>query len=218
LIWLAIISGEMSLPTSFVPARWHTHEMLFGFAAAAVAGFMLTAIPNGQAYAAARRLPDNTLCYMVAWSSCGGNFRMGREHRFGDRRSCVSCCSTRNRASRNHCRSELAQSAHAGRPRALARGKWLDSLIPSFTRNWLVKQGRDLVPAPFERFDVVTLLFVLGALALWSAIPQSALAGLALIGAGVLSFVRLTRWRTLSIFRNQFFGSCTWVMDGHALA
>ena len=25
---------------------WHAHEMLFGYAAAAIAGFLLTAIPN----------------------------------------------------------------------------------------------------------------------------------------------------------------------------
>jgi uncharacterized protein involved in response to NO len=46
LIWLAVIRGDVSLPTIFAPARWHAHEMLFGFAVAAVAGFMLTAIPN----------------------------------------------------------------------------------------------------------------------------------------------------------------------------
>lgn len=28
------------------PAAWHGHEMLFGFAAAAIAGFLLTAVPN----------------------------------------------------------------------------------------------------------------------------------------------------------------------------
>ena len=36
----------MTLPTAFDPITWHTHEMLFGFIAATVAGFLLTAIPN----------------------------------------------------------------------------------------------------------------------------------------------------------------------------
>lgn len=31
------------------PFQWHAHEMLFGFAAAAVAGFLLTAVPNWTA-------------------------------------------------------------------------------------------------------------------------------------------------------------------------
>jgi len=34
------------VPTRLAPLTWHAHEMVFGFAAAAVAGFLLTAIPN----------------------------------------------------------------------------------------------------------------------------------------------------------------------------
>lgn len=44
-VWLAtLVHGTASFP--LVPARWHAHEMLFGFAAAAIAGFLLTAVPN----------------------------------------------------------------------------------------------------------------------------------------------------------------------------
>ena len=35
-----------ALPSRFDPLAWHIHEMLFGFAMAAIAGFLLTAIPN----------------------------------------------------------------------------------------------------------------------------------------------------------------------------
>ena len=35
-----------TLPSRFDPLAWHIHEMLFGFAMAAIAGFLLTAIPN----------------------------------------------------------------------------------------------------------------------------------------------------------------------------
>lgn len=45
LLWLALLHG-VALPSAFDPVTWHAHEMLFGFAAAAVAGFLLTAIPN----------------------------------------------------------------------------------------------------------------------------------------------------------------------------
>jgi uncharacterized protein involved in response to NO len=46
LIWLPVFDGQMELPTAFAPRDWHVHEMLFGYVAAVVAGFLLTAIPN----------------------------------------------------------------------------------------------------------------------------------------------------------------------------
>ena len=46
LLWLPVFEGTMALPTAFDPVSWHVHEMLFGFVAAAIAGFLLTAIPN----------------------------------------------------------------------------------------------------------------------------------------------------------------------------
>jgi len=45
-LWLAIYDGGNSLPSLLPPLIWHVHEMVFGFAAATVAGFLLTAIPN----------------------------------------------------------------------------------------------------------------------------------------------------------------------------
>jgi uncharacterized protein involved in response to NO len=45
-LWIAILRGAVLLPTAFDPVDWHVHEMLFGFVIAAIAGFLLTAIPN----------------------------------------------------------------------------------------------------------------------------------------------------------------------------
>jgi len=45
-IGLATFRGYLSLPTAFDPAAWHAHEMIFGFVPAAIAGFLLTAMPN----------------------------------------------------------------------------------------------------------------------------------------------------------------------------
>ncbi len=46
LVWLPAFYGYLKLGTSFAPRDWHVHEMLFGYIAAIVAGFLLTAIPN----------------------------------------------------------------------------------------------------------------------------------------------------------------------------
>lgn len=45
-VWLPLFEGEVSLATGFAPRDWHAHEMLFGYLAAVVTGFLLTAIPN----------------------------------------------------------------------------------------------------------------------------------------------------------------------------
>lgn len=44
--WLTVFGGAGHVPGPLPPVYWHGHEMLFGFAAAAVCGFMLTAVPN----------------------------------------------------------------------------------------------------------------------------------------------------------------------------
>lgn len=46
LIWLPLYEGHFALATGFAATDWHAHEMLYGYAAAIVAGFLLTAIPN----------------------------------------------------------------------------------------------------------------------------------------------------------------------------
>jgi uncharacterized protein involved in response to NO len=46
LLWVPQYLGALTLPTAFPPIDWHIHEMLFGYIAAAIAGFLLTAIPN----------------------------------------------------------------------------------------------------------------------------------------------------------------------------
>ncbi len=46
LLWLPQFLGLMTLPTVFGPLDWHIHEMLYGYVAASIAGFLLTAIPN----------------------------------------------------------------------------------------------------------------------------------------------------------------------------
>lgn len=45
-LWLAVYTGGLSLGLPLGAAIWHGHEMVFGFAGAAVGGFLLTAVPN----------------------------------------------------------------------------------------------------------------------------------------------------------------------------
>ncbi|MFI4988468.1 MAG: NnrS family protein, partial [Alphaproteobacteria bacterium] len=45
-LWLLAWFGTIELGGAWPGASWHGHEMFFGFATAAVAGFMLTAVPG----------------------------------------------------------------------------------------------------------------------------------------------------------------------------
>ena len=45
-IWLKILSGGGAAPGGWATVHWHAHELIFGFAAAAIAGFLLTAVPS----------------------------------------------------------------------------------------------------------------------------------------------------------------------------
>jgi uncharacterized protein involved in response to NO len=46
LVWLPLLRGEIETSSLFAPVDWHSHEMLFGYLAAVLTGFLLTAIPN----------------------------------------------------------------------------------------------------------------------------------------------------------------------------
>jgi uncharacterized protein involved in response to NO len=75
-------------------------------------------------------------------------------------------------------------------------------IVPSFTRNWLVRRGPGRLPVPpMQGFDKLSLLALLVALVLWVAVPLHAATGLALLLAGLVHAVRLARWagdRTLA--------------------
>lgn len=43
-LWIAIFLGRIQVPLPMSPLLWHAHEMLFGFAAGVVVGFLLTAV------------------------------------------------------------------------------------------------------------------------------------------------------------------------------
>ncbi|MFX0542240.1 NnrS family protein [Roseovarius sp. S4756] len=69
-------------------------------------------------------------------------------------------------------------------------------IVPSFTRNWLVKQGIEARPAaPMQRLDKLVLVASVAALLTWVLVPERMEAGLALILTGALHAVRLARWQ-----------------------
>ncbi len=45
-LWIGLLSGSWSFARNYGAIAWHAHEFLFGYVAAVMTGFLLTAIPN----------------------------------------------------------------------------------------------------------------------------------------------------------------------------
>jgi uncharacterized protein involved in response to NO len=67
-------------------------------------------------------------------------------------------------------------------------------IIPSFTRNWLVRENPGRLPAAFGRFDGAAIAAGIIALAVWIAAPEAKAGGLLLVLAAAMHLVRLARW------------------------
>jgi uncharacterized protein involved in response to NO len=67
-------------------------------------------------------------------------------------------------------------------------------IIPSFTRNWLVRENPGRLPVPFARFDMLSVAVGAIALAFWIVSPGVTTTGYVLAFAGVLHLIRLGRW------------------------
>lgn len=67
-------------------------------------------------------------------------------------------------------------------------------IIPSFTRNWLVRVNPGRLPQPFDRLDMIALAATVLAFAAWIVAPELAISGWLLMATGLLHIARLMRW------------------------
>lgn len=67
-------------------------------------------------------------------------------------------------------------------------------IIPSFTRNWLVRENPGRLPAPFDRFDIVSIAISAIALGAWTFAPDNSASGMLLAVAAICQTWRLSRW------------------------
>jgi uncharacterized protein involved in response to NO len=233
-LWLAQYGGATQLQTVLLPSVWHSHEMTFGFAAATVAGFMLTAIPNWTGRMPLQGGPLGLL--VLAWfagrigvlfsANIGAAVAGGLDLVFPV--AFLGVVAREIIAGRNwrnlpmlaalgslllgnllvHLEAlGLAETATLGNQLGIATLLLLISLvggriIPSFTRNWLVKHRPDVrAPAAFTWFDRTVLALTAVALVAWLPIPDAIVtSGLCLV-AGLAHCTRLARWRGLATLR-----------------
>jgi uncharacterized protein involved in response to NO len=206
---------------------WHIHEMMFGYLAAVIAGFLTTAVPNWTGrmpviggplgvlfglWVAGRlaMLFPGPIAYVVdslfLIALAGVIWReviAGRNWRNLPVCLLVSLFAVANVGFHL---SRGGGSLAAGERLGLGAAAMLISLIggrivPSFTRNWLKARGAGRLPAPAGRLDQAVLILTGAALGLWAATPDHPLAGAALAAAGLANLARLARWRGWATLR-----------------
>lgn len=203
---------------------WHVHEMLFGFLAAIVAGFLTTAVPNwtgrmpviggplatlaalwiaGRIAMLTPGLPGplaatvDSAFLLVFAAVIWREVVAGRNWRNVPVAGLISLLALGNVAF--HLTRGLRDPA-VGERMAMAAAAVLIALIggrivPSFTRNWLRSQGIAEQPAVFGPVDRAALTLTVAAAAAWMLLPVSWVAGGLLILAGAANLLRLARWR-----------------------
>lgn len=225
LLWLPQLHGELQLATLFAPVDWHAHELLFGYVAAVITGFLFTAVPNWTGRMPIRGGP--LLFLLVIWLA--GRLAVSFSVTIGwvaamviDLAFLTSVClviANEIIAGRNwrnlkvllplavllaanalfHIEAHFDGVSDFSRRLAMAAIISLIMLIggriiPSFTRNWLVRENPGRLPAPFTRFDLFTMAVAIAALVLWVTDPAGLPSSVLFALAAALQLARLCRW------------------------
>ncbi|MZR11626.1 short-chain dehydrogenase [Maritimibacter sp. DP07] len=225
-LWLAVWDGALSITSVFAPVDWHVHEMIFGYGAAVVAGFLFTAVPNWTGRLPTRGWPLATLA--LVWIA--GRLAVAGLLGLGPVAALVvdqlflllvgAMIAREIVAGRNwrnlkvlipvtlfwvaniafHVEALRTGVALTGHRAGIAILIFLIMLIggrilPSFTRNWLVKAGHADRPVPFGRFDGFAIFTGVAALVFWVGAASGLTAALVMLMAAALHVARLLRWR-----------------------
>jgi len=225
LAWLPIFHGELPFTAAISILDWHVHEMLFGYVAAIITGFLLTTIPNWTG-----RLPLQggplfglvlvwlagriavTLSAETGWfaamlidvafltlmtAAVAREIVVGRNWRNIKFIVILVLLTTTNLAF--HLEAHFEGRALYATRFGIGLVIFLimvvgGRIVPSFTRNWLMRRDPGRLPASFGRFDVGCMVVSASGLILWAARSDGRLTGAVLAAAAVANAVRLARW------------------------
>ena len=224
-LWLCVLAGGIHLPSRFEGVAWHRHEMLFGFVGAAVSGFLLTAIPNwtGRLPIAGKPLLSLFGLWAAARLAVLFSSRIGFwPAAILDVGLFVSLAllAAREVAASNHRNvpivglvfafglADAADYAGSAGPIPGDLG-WRSAIglvtimisviggriIPSFTRNWMVKRGGSGgLPTQPQALDLLVIVATGISLLFWLTFPDNRLTGFMLMLAAAAQALRLSRW------------------------
>ena len=218
--WLAMLRGDLVPVGVFDGRAWHIHEMLFGYLAAVLAGFLFTAIPNwtGRLPLRGRPLALLVLLWLAGrvvvalpiggWPTAVVDLAFlaaiaalpgarcwpggtGAMRRFALLVTLFALANLLFHLPAFEAWGERLGLAVAAMLIGLVGGR----IVPSFTRNWLAGRRSPSLPAAFGRFDKAALLVLGLTLVAWIGAPEALPTGGLLVLAAALHGARLARWK-----------------------
>jgi uncharacterized protein involved in response to NO len=224
-LWIGLLSGYWTFATGYGATAWHAHEFLFGYVAAVMTGFLLTAIPNWTGRLPLQGVP--LLALLSLWLA--GRGAMLATDQIGTSTAAIIDCAylvtltaiiSREIVTGSNWRNlrvavlvgltavanivfqaEVLINAEPNYGLRLSVAAIVALIMviggrvtPSFTSNWLTRQGSQIRPAPLGRFDIGAI--ALGAIALvsWIAAPNWYGAATLLFLMAIAQAARLSRW------------------------
>lgn len=215
-VWLAAWLGYLPLD-----AAWHGHEMVFAFAAAAIGGFLMAAVPkwtNGAPILGGRLvlLIGLYLAGRVGMLT-GGVLAWADVLYLPTLAAFVLSDIHRARSTRNYqvpamlfMLTGLNVAWHLGHVQALWAGIYLIAalisliggrIVPAFTQSGLRMAGVRVDTTTPAWLDTAAVPVVLAVVIAEVAAPMSMASGLTALLAGGLLLVRMAGWQTLKTFR-----------------
>lgn len=215
-LWLAAWSGYVPLD-----AAWHGHEMVFGFAGAAIGGFLMAAVPK---WTNCPPITGHRLMLLIGLYLAG---RVGMVAGHGLEWADVLFLPVlagwvladihQARSRRNYqvpvlllALTGLNIAWHLGQTQALWAGIYLIAglialiggrIVPAFTQSGLRMAGQRVETATPAWMDVAAVPAVLAVVAAEVVAPLSPASGLTALVAGMLLLVRMAGWQTLRTSR-----------------
>jgi uncharacterized protein involved in response to NO len=222
--WILTLVGVGDSEFLYPARDWHVHEMVFGFLPAVITGFLLTAIPNwtdrapirghelmllftlwlaGRLLIAIPRLTplvsavvDAAFLVVVAglvWREIAA----ARSWSHAPMGGLISLYAGANILF--HVLALSGAATDLSERMALALVMVLLALIggrvtPNFTADFLTEQWRTEQPAPFSRYDGLSVVLVGFAAVAWIVQPQAMVTGWVLVAGGLVNLGRLSRW------------------------
>ena len=224
-LWLAMLRLGWMPPAMLDGRQWHIHEMLFGFVTGVIGGFLLTAIPNwtgrlpisgwrlgvlfglwfsgriamllsGFAPTAAATIDSAFLIVLafVALREVAASRNV---------RNLPVCVAVSTLAIAN---VGFHVTALGGLDTGLFERLGLGvvavllmliggRIVPSFTRNWMLKQKMTALPAEFGMIDKAAMLLGGAATLFWIVLPDGSVTGILFSAGAIALAIRLARWR-----------------------